>query len=89
MITKTEFAEHLLEKCAGKDGFGTVADMKANPKAYIYQSSTCAVALEYLGLLKSEDLKEYVSSRGGVYILTSAGGVVSVREMFDLLPDKL
>lgn len=64
---------------------------------YIYQSSTLAVALEYLGELSPEE-KEYSSGRAGTvtrYLETDENGkfkdlhFLTVRELIDLLPDEV
>lgn len=86
MMSKTQLAEILVNRECAKLGIDT-KDACDN----IYQSSTLAVALEFLGLL-SEDESWYAHSRGGIayFGMDSNGNVVciSIREILQLLPDE-
>ena len=57
--------------------------------------SKLAVAMEYLGLLKSDEAKGYAASRGGsldsvaLYYFSERGvKTLDFREIFNLLPDE-
>lgn len=97
MMTKKEMAECVLRKKL--PDIGIPADTPFEElKAYVYTSSTIAVALETLGVITPEndpELYEYAQSRGGsMFILPSSKtnvngdlAMLSVRELIDLLPD--
>lgn len=62
----------------------------------ILRSSCLAVAMEYLGLLESEEMKQYAASRGGMvfhYYTCEENpkrviqATLTFRELLDLLPE--
>lgn len=73
MITKKEFAEYIVQREieSGND--------------HVNFSSSYAVAADFLGLLSKED-SVYAKTRGGIFI-SHERGILSVRELLDLLPD--
>lgn len=86
MLTKKQYCLGILE--AFKIGEG----LKEVTEHHITMSSKLAVAMEFLSLITSEDLKEYASSRSGVikvYIDQETGvpSTLTVRDMLSLLPD--
>lgn len=96
MITKKNFAEHILEREAKKMGIANNIDALNEEKidqlvGMIGQSSSLAVALDVLGYLnKYPEAKAYAENRGGVFVLAPRGeGVLSVRDMLELLPDEI
>ncbi len=76
MLTKRELCEHIVET-------------KGRSHTSISQSSTLAVALEFLGLLITDEEKAYTGDRGGIVYITGEGKVLSFRELLDLLPDRI
>jgi hypothetical protein len=83
MITKKQFAEKVISD------FLKEQKIKEFNEALILQSSSVAVAAEYLDLIKSKAMKEYAASRGGIFIMVDGVGTLTVREMLDLLPETL
>lgn len=91
MISKKDFAEHIIEEFCKSE--------KMNPKdlteCHILKSSSLAVAMEYLGLIETPELKDYAKNRGGTFILKTnhpndgSVRILSTREMMDLLPETL
>jgi hypothetical protein len=74
MLTKNELCQIVLQN----EGHQNIA-----------QSSTLAVAKEYLGLLEGSEL-EYAQSRGGTLFMGKVGEDykhLSFREVLDLLPE--
>jgi hypothetical protein len=60
----------------------------------VFMSSSVAVAMEHLDMIKSKDIKEYARSRGGTYATylnekERYYAQLSVREMIGLLPEKV
>jgi hypothetical protein len=58
----------------------------------VYQSSTIAVCMEYLGLIEDEEAKEYATCRGGNLFSyydkdEKDVAILSVRELIELLPE--
>jgi hypothetical protein len=84
MITKTEFCMDVLIKEA-KELNKSIKDLKEND---IMQSSSLAVVMEYFGLLHDPELIQYVSTRGGMFLMTETCGMLSTREMLEILPDE-
>lgn len=72
MLTKRELCQHIVDT---KGRFTSIA-----------QSSTFAVALEFLGLLVTEEEKSYTDARAGIVYATKEGKVLSFRELLELLP---
>jgi len=88
MITKKQFSEIQIKKFCYKNN--TTRDVLGD--GWIYNSSTLAVCMEYLNMLKSEEAKEYVQSRDGIMYTywdedKSEVCVLSVRELLNLLPE--
>jgi hypothetical protein len=95
MITKKDFAEYLIEEHADSEEI-TVDEVKTNPTLHVYKSTSCGLALEYLGLLDGhKGAKEYLANRAGSFISIfgkeneSCPKFLSTRDMFSLLPDTL
>ena len=101
MITKKQYAYYLIDKFKRLNDIPAEVqpDMLVE---YVFQSTTLGLALEYLGIINPEsypDLCEYLSNRGGIainYIDRNADGeeklkfnILTIREMFDLLPEEL
>ena len=90
MITKKHFCEiKIREYCEDNDI--SIDDLKED---ICFSSSTVAICMEYLGLLKDNSIKEYVSSRGGtMYVYgnreTGEVAILSTREFLDLLLESL
>lgn len=94
MLTKREYCESLVcEELLQLEPDKIIPREEAHN--YICQSSTLAVALEYLGELSPRE-KEYSSTRGGTvarYIEFTEDGkfknlhILSIRELIDLLPE--
>lgn len=90
MITKKQFCEiKIKEYC--KDNNISIDELE---EGMCFTSSTLAVCMEYLGLLKDNSIKEYVASRGGtMYVYgnreTGEVAILSIREFINLLPESL
>jgi hypothetical protein len=82
MITKRELCLHIIKKFASENN-QLISLINEHD---ITSSSSLAVAMEYLEILQDEDIKEYASSRGGIFLLTENGSVITLREMINLLP---
>jgi len=90
MITKKQFCEIQINKFCRENN--TTKDVLGD--GWIYNSSTLAVCMEYLNMLKSLEAKEYVQSRDGILYTywdknKSEVFSLSVREFLDLLPEEL
>jgi len=88
MITKKQFCEIQIKKFCYKNN--TTKDVLGD--GWIYNSSTLAVCMEYLNMLKSEEAKEYVQSRDGIIYTywdedKSKVCILSAREFLNLLPE--
>ena len=88
MITKKQFCEIQIDKFCREHN--TTKDVLGD--GWIYNSSTLAICMEYLGMLKSEEAKEYVQTRNGILYICwdedkSEASILSVREFLDLLPE--
>jgi hypothetical protein len=84
MLTKTQF-------CKSVVGNFEVDEGRKVTEGDIYQSSTLAVAMEHLGMLKSKQLKDYAAERGGILFTfvdedTKEIAMLSARELIRLLP---
>jgi hypothetical protein len=89
MITKRDFAEFLIKDFAEKESVD-IYDVCAHPEEYVSKSTSCGIALRYLGYIKDEETLNYLSSRSGIYILSVKGNhILSTEEMFDLLPEEI
>lgn len=89
MITKSQFARYTVDEFVKNNLEGDPTKLE---ETMVLQSSSLGVAMEFLGMIKSNELKEYVSSRGGTVIqyidesTTPKLHVLSTREMLELLP---
>jgi hypothetical protein len=90
MITKNQYCRMLISEFAKTAGL--TSDQIT--ESHIYESSSLAVAMEYLGLLRDQRAIQYAAERGGIahhYIEIIDGkcvqGTLSVREMIELLPE--
>ena len=103
MMTKTQFAKHIVEKYAEENGFedfyydDNLNQVKEFSKD-IYSSSSLAAALNFLGVLENDEDKQYANSRGGLFVTRFLPKKVadeeifqniSVAELLQLLPDKI
>jgi hypothetical protein len=100
MFTKRDFAEYLIMKHADSEGI-TVEEVKANPVLNTYKSTSCGLALQYLGLLvnaRDKDINRYLEGMAGSFLQHYIENpkvnephikFLSIREMFTLLPEKL
>lgn len=82
-MTKKQLCRAVIQKECGKN----VPD-----QSDVYKSSTIAVAMEYLGLLKARDVKDYAKERGGTVFVyydeeQKEPCHLSFRELLDLLPE--
>ena len=85
MLTKTELCEAILEEF--KNSQGLEAD-----ESTMFRDSLSAVALEFLGKLKTDRAKQYASERGGIvfvgpHVPGKAPSTLSFRELLNLLPE--
>jgi hypothetical protein len=95
MITKKDFAEYLIEAHAESENL-SIDEVKNNPGLHTLKSTSCGLALDYLGLLDNYKVeKEYLESRGGSFITIFNKDkephlkCLSTREMFELLPETI
>jgi hypothetical protein len=96
VFVKKDFALYLIEKTADDEEV-SVDDILKNPAVYAYKSTSCGLALQYLGYFDyNEDVAEYLKHRGGFFLFHVTKGLdgkisetrsLSTREMFDLLPE--
>jgi hypothetical protein len=84
MLTKTKFAQFIFDQVLNGQEF---------EQGLIYQSSTLAVAAQFLGKLTSKDHDMYAAARGGVFIhyVKKVGdqwqqAILSVRQILAALP---
>lgn len=90
MITKKQFCKHIINEFI-RDY--ELSSFELND-GYILQSSSLAVAMEYLNLIKDKKMKEYASNRGGTFISymdfdNKEFGILSTRELLNLLPEEI
>ena len=88
MITKDQFANYII------DNFCEEEKIKREDlnESHIYKSSSLAVAIEHLCLLKDKRSKDYASYRGGSFVNIfndKEVSILSTREMLFLLPETL
>jgi hypothetical protein len=95
MITKKDFAEYIINRHAESEGISP-DEVKKYPRIHVGKSTSCGLALEYLGFLNDYKLeKEYLVSRAGSFISVfdeenePCMRSLSIREMFELLPESL
>ena len=88
MITKKQFCEIQINKFCRENNISknTLGD------GWIYNSSTLAVCMEYLNMLKSDEAKEHAQFKDGNLFMCwdkekSETSTLSVREFLDLLPE--
>jgi hypothetical protein len=77
-FSKDQIARALLRKETGTS---------RPPEEFIHSSSTVAVCMETLGLIESDDLKEYASTRTGTHLLVDEE-VLSTREFLEMFEPK-
>lgn len=81
MMTQKEFAQAILHKTLGEVRNPTPEELR--------NSSSVAVAAEFLDMIESEEDREYARSRGGIFCLHANDGdprVLTVRDLLGLLP---
>lgn len=83
MITKKDYCKYVLEEFARKEGID-VTDIR---DMHILSSSNLGIAMEYLGLIQDEEMKEFVKSRVSSMIVTLTGKHLSAREFLSLIPE--
>jgi len=88
MITKKQFCEIQINKFCRENN----TTENALGDGWIYNSSTLAVCMEYLNMLKSDEAKEHAQFKDGVLFMCwdkekSETCILSVREFLDLLPE--
>lgn len=93
MMTKTQYAKVLIREFCNEVGLPEDTDPAALV-GRIYSSSTLAVALETLGVLKTNDDKMYAASRGSTFATyvdyeAKEVAILSNREIIDMLPDTI
>jgi hypothetical protein len=84
MLTKKQACKSIVEEFLDHAGYVEIEESHA------MQSSSLAVAMEYLGLLTSKEMKDYASTRAGLFMCANDGEEVKVlttREFLALLPD--
>ena len=79
MLTKKQFCEAVIDEYKSRNKVNVVSDESIG-------CSSLAVAMEYLGLLKSDSAKEYARTRSGI-LFTHRRGSLSARDILGLLPD--
>ena len=87
MISKDQYCKIMMQKFEKSEG-------REAREEDILSSSVLAVAMEHLGLLKSDQYRQYAAERGGVlytYWDFDKKGItmLSMREMLELLPDEV
>jgi hypothetical protein len=85
-MTKKRFCKMKIEDYCLDNKIEEVSDI------FVYQSSTIAVCMEYLGLIKDEEAKVYAMSRGGNLFMyydkdEQDVAVLSIRDLIELLPE--
>ena len=93
--TKKDFCIEIIEK--NHPEFKEMENEEIKNKASLWatQSTCTGIALEYLGYLEDEEMRMYLSSRGGILnveeIIDQNGKVdyeiISFREVLDKLPE--
>jgi len=86
MITKKQFCEMKIKHYLRRNNIKEISDL------LVAQSSTIAICMEYLDLIKSDELKEYAKSRDNALFSywdkeKFEACILSVREFIDLLPE--
>lgn len=83
MMTKQQFANSIIDVYRFENNLGPLDPLEA----HVLRSSKVAVAMEYLGLLKDVELKDYASHRDGIITTDQEGNVLTVREVLNFLPE--
>ena len=86
MLTKTQFCNSIIHNYCSDNN---IIDLQ---ESEILKSSSLAVAMEYLGLIKDPMMKKYAEERGGILFtyhddVTRDCSMLTVRELLTLLPD--
>jgi hypothetical protein len=86
MLTKTQFCKMIIKDFERVEG-------RKITEADIYQSSTLAVAMEHMGLLKTKSAQGYAFSRGGTIYMyydedEHESYHLNARELLSLLPEQ-
>jgi hypothetical protein len=92
MLTKKQLCEAKLRQYAVTElGFKLPVNLDEIPEATVMQSSTIAVCMEYLGLLKDPTFKEYAASRGGLIAVSHDEDknpiVISFRDILEAMKE--
>ncbi len=86
MITKEQFCKMIIKEYLKDENQEKINDWD------ILKSSNLAVCMEFLGIIKDNEAKEYASSRGGVIftycdIENENIATLSARELIEILPN--
>jgi hypothetical protein len=87
ILTKKEACESVIDDFCMDERI----DRKNLNDRYVIRSSKLAVAMEYLGLIKDDEMKEYASNRGGTFMMHTDNKKVKIfsfREFLELLPEE-
>jgi hypothetical protein len=79
MITKKQFCEIIIKKLH-------------NPRheimdSSVYESPNIAVCMECLGMIKSDEAKNYASQVSGIFLTADNDNILTIREMINILPE--
>ena len=90
MLTKEQFAKSIVQNFE----INISEDNKPFKESDVMKSSSLAVAAEFLGLLKTQEYKDYAASRAGTIAMywdstTKQTYFLSVRDVLSLLPDRI
>ena len=86
MITKEDFCRYYIKKYCEENKISE-EDLVKNINYYITKSSCLGIALSYIYSEKfSKENVDYISTRGGIFITSPLGNILSFREMLGLLP---
>lgn len=85
MMTKTDFCQMTIDKWKRDNNVDEVTEDD------VFQSSCLGIAMDYLGLIKDKHIKEYLSSRGGIFFTHYINPIksLSFRELLELLPEEI
>ena len=88
MLTKKQFAQAVLDKSMQDEG------LKEFSPNLVLKSTSAGIAAEYLGILKNEELLDYLASRGGMLYThvdekTAKLNYLTMREMLEILPESV
>lgn len=86
MLTKTQFCRSIIHDYCLNNNIDNLQESE------ILKSSSLAVAMEYLGLIKDPMMKRYANERGGILFtylddVTHNCSMLTVRELLTLLPN--